>query len=295
MTNKPQDTVVFFHGLNTFGDDLLHVGPVKLGRMDQHLKSAFLEKGIQFISVEKVGNGTPQSQADWSIQWLKANAPQIEGTTVTLLGNSIGGIVARALAKKLRENKTEFHFTVRQIITWGTPHRGTPAADLPSYLQKKFPRAFPHFKSALERMNYSIEEKSATFGCYSPQQMDIFNSEHPIHPNTKEISLLCSVPASDVSPYFWSLYPYLHGQGPLGMAAEISRDYVLKSASHFAPSDGFVTNGSQSWGQVLGPYRLDHFVQMGFAELLLTKSKRTFARTEFQRLTDDLAELCRTL
>jgi len=277
---------VFFHGLNTFGDDLLHLGPVTLGRMDRHLAPALSKHGVHFIAVEKVGDGSPESQADWAIRWLNENAPEIRGKEISLLGNSIGGLVARALAKKLRDQPESLDAKVRRIITWGTPHRGTIAADLTSHLSQKFPRLYPQLTAALARAEYQVHTKSSTFKAYSPRAMENFNLVHPIYPETNEISLLCSVPLADVSPYFWTLYPHLHGLSLAGFAKALATD-----AKSFAPSDGFVPIGSQTWGQERGPYRLDHFVQMGFTELLPTRNRRNFAKVEFQKLVSDMAHL----
>ncbi len=284
-----QPVAIFFHGLNTFGDDLLHLGPVSLGRMDRHLAPALKQKDVHFISVEKVGDGPPQSQAEWAISWLKKNSPEIRGQEVTLLGNSIGGLAARATAKMIRERPNELDVRISKIITWGTPHRGTLAANLTDHLNLKFPVLYPALKSALVKVDYHLESKSATFKVYSPIEMEKFNLNHPIHPETDEISFLCCVPPAEVSPYFWTLYPHIHGLSIADFAVELSR-----TSSGFAPSDGFIPNGSQSWGVERGPYRLDHFVQMGFTELLPSRKARNSAKIEFQKLVSDLADLVKT-
>jgi len=284
--DRARPMAVFFHGLNTFGDDLLHLGPVTMGRMDRYLAPAMQEKGVHFISVEKVGDGSPESQADWALTWLQKNAPEIRGKEISLLGNSIGGLVARALTKKLREQPKVLDVSVKKIVTWGTPHRGTIAADLTEHLSQKFPRLYPQLTAALAKIDYHVDSKSSTFQVYSPRSMEKFNLAHPIHSETPEFSLLCSVPAAEVSPYFWTLYPHLHGTS----FSSLAKDYVNGDRS-FSPSDGFVPNGSQAWGQELGPYRLDHFVQMGFTQLLPTRSRRNFAKLEFQKLAADLAQL----
>lgn len=284
--DRAKPIAVFFHGLNTFGDDLLHLGPVNLGKMDRHLAPALSEHGVRFIAVEKVGDGSPESQADWAISWLKQNAPEIQGKEISLLGNSIGGLVARALAKKLRDRPESLDVHVRRIITWGTPHRGTIAADLTSHLSQKFPRLYPQLTAALARVDYHVDAKSSTFKAYSPRTMESFNLIHPIHPETDEFSLLCSAPLADVSPYFWTLYPHLHGLS-VGRFAKA----LVTDANSFAPSDGFVPIGSQTWGRERGPYRLDHFVQMGFSELLPSRNRRNFAKLEFRKLVSDLAQL----
>lgn len=284
--DRARPIAVFFHGLNTFGDDLLHLGPVTMGRMDRYLAPALREHGVHFVSVEKVGDGSPEVQADWAITWLQKNAPEIGGREISLLGNSIGGLVARALAKRLREQPKLLDTSVRKIITWGTPHRGSVAADLPAHLAKKYPYFYPKISSGLAKVNYHVERKSSTFNVYSPREMEKFNLAFPIHPTTQEFSLLCSVPAAEVSPYFWALYPHLHGTSFAALAKSL-----LIGRESFAPSDGFVPNGSQSWGRELGPYRLDHFVQMGFTELIPLKSRRNVAKLEFQKLVSDLAQL----
>ncbi len=281
---SPSPTVLFFHGLNTYGDDLLHLGPVNLGRMDRYLVPEFEKHGVRFISIDGVGNGSPEVQAEHALKVIQKifdnsaseirGAPEIQDGPLHLLGNSLGGLVARVVATQLN---------VKTVCSWGSPHLGAGAADL----ALKFPDKFPRMTKALKNMGYIVGKNRDVYRHYSSEGLHEFNLRYPIQGSTPEHSFVCAVPLRDVSPYFWPFYGPLHGLG----AAEFAKRLTGKS-NDIPDSDGFITAASQARGQVHGPYHLDHFVQAGFLSMLPRSAQRLRAKNEFERLC---ADICRVM
>lgn len=293
VARQTEPQVLFLHGLNTFGDDLLHVGSRGYGRMDRELKLEISRYEIQIFSVDGVGSGSPEDQADIVFSWLRKKLASGELTRkrpLVILGNSLGGLVARVVAHRMLAS--EFApWPIPLIVTWGTPHRGTVAAGLSREFANRHPKFFRAIRRLAAAARYDLDEKDQTFRHYTPQAMDEFNLKYPRFTNgIREVSLLCRVPVQDVAPCFWPLYPHLHDRGYISML----KGFVSQNETH-APSDGFISVGSQTWGEVLGDFRLDHFVQMGFVELLPQKAQRDLARSEFRNLVETLASLIKEI
>lgn len=277
-------TALFFHGLNTFGDDLLHIGRVSRGRMDRHLREEFESRGVRFFSMNGIGMGSPEDQALICARQIETLDIESE-TAVHFLGNSMGGLVARALAALWKDGKVQNpkNLRVASLISWGTPHRGTVAADFALDFTKRNSRLV----KSLAQIGYDMARNDETYRHYSPRSLDDFNRRYPLHSASPEHSFICAVPLREVSPYFWALYGYLHGVGPIELLRRLGQRF-----DSFAPSDGFIPVGSQNWGERHGPYALDHFAQSGFFSIL---SKPIRARAEFEKLCDDMTALMKTM
>ena len=269
--SRTQPTVIFFHGLNTYGDDLLHLGRVDLGRMDRYLVPEFEKHGVRFISINGIGDGTPEAQAGVAMSQIK-QIPRSDGP-IHLLGNSLGGLVARVIATRMQ---------VASVISWGSPHLGAGAADL----ALNFPRKYPQLTEALAKIGYVVGKNSDVYRHYSSEGLEDFNRRYPYQNSTPEHSFLCAVPLKDVSPYFWPFFAPLHGLGPIDFAK-----HVAGKSQPVPDSDGFITVASQTRGETHGPYYLDHFVQAGFVSMMPTPAQRKRARQEFEKLCSDMARL----
>lgn len=289
LASKAQ--VIFLHGLNTYGDDVLHIGPRTFGRMDRELRPELLKLGVEIHSVDGIGRGSPEEQAELVFQWLNQKAIEevlSPEKPLILLGNSLGGLVARVVA----HHKSPWHIPL--LISWGTPHRGTVAADFSNRMKLQYPAVSKVARAIAAGFQYDLDEKDLTFRHYTPKAMDTFNLKYPrLQSPTREVSLLCRVPLQDVAPCFWPLYPYIHDHAYWEMARGFLFDLIDLNKDAHAPSDGFVPVGSQSWGETLGDFRLDHFVQMGFVELLPREAQREHARSQFRDLVKTIAALIR--
>jgi pimeloyl-ACP methyl ester carboxylesterase len=264
-------TVIFFHGLNTFGDDLLHIGPLTFGPMHGPLERQFAERDIPFIGVTGLGFGTPEEQAEKAIAFLDETGlldqevPGDQGS-LHLLGHSVGGLVARALAAR-----PEVKGRIRSIITMGTPHHGAWVATFGMQFEKRH----PWLCRAAALAGYDTRVKAAVFKNFTIEAAREFNARHPSAPGVREISILCEAERNELSLPYRLFYERMHPrfQDP-----------------QFPKSDGFIWSESQKRGDVIGPFALDHFGELGFFFQLGPAGRRK-ARAEFQRLVNTLGDL----
>jgi pimeloyl-ACP methyl ester carboxylesterase len=270
MNTTPMPTVVFLHGLNTFGADDLRIGPLNFGLMHTRIDSEFrkLSRGLalRLVSVTGCGCGPAEEQAERASEFLEAAG--ISGDLV-LFGHSVGGLVARALAAR-----PEMEGRVRKIITVGTPHRGAMVADL----GLSFATRHPFLYRILKFGGYDTLEKTKTIAQFTLASLEAFNARTPSTPNVEEIALICEARWSELSwPYFFG-YLHLHPRG---------------SDRVFPASDGFIYSESQKRGRLMGPFALDHYGQMGFF-FQLNPFARKKAKSEFHRLIATVVELAAT-
>jgi triacylglycerol lipase len=257
-------TIVFLHGLNTFGDDLLHVGPVTFGMMHDRLLAAFAKRGIEFIPVTALGAGSPEQQAERALRFLQSKRLIDSPTPMHLLGHSTGGLVARVLAAS-----PELKDRIKTVFTLGTPHQGTDAA----HFGVAFSERHPVLRRLFAAFGYDTLKKHEIFGHFTPEAMQEFNRRFPLPANMRLVSLLCEVDGDDLS------WPLAALQSRLVPAITVGE----------ARSDGFILSKSQLIGERLGPFKLDHFGELGF--FFQTRSlARASGRREFDRLVDTLVE-----
>lgn len=274
MNNSTQ--VVFLHGLNTYGDDLMRTGSRVWGRMDEWLAPALAARGLNVFSVNGIGSGSPESQAEIA----KSEILKYLGdrSDFVLLGNSLGGLVARVL-----QYDPELRTRVRGVLTWGTPHHGAPAAT-PAV---EWPIRYPWINSISRALGQDLLAKRSAYEPYTPASLETFNARFPA--TGLEHSFVCLVPARDVSSVFLPITGLIHEDGFTGAL----RRWIIDD--DFAPSDGFIPRSSQAFGHIHGPYALDHFVQIGLIQLYRSPEKRTRAQREFARLCDELAATAQEL
>lgn len=248
---------IFLHGLNTYGDDDLHIGPVRLGPMRAPWERALLERGWDVLAPEGFGSHDPVAQARETVPLLEARG-WLGGGRLCAVGHSTGGLTARALAKLLGPG-------IAALVTVGTPHRGTDAASFARALDDEW----PVLAAALRAAGYDTRKRSGTFALFTPAAAAAFDREHPEPEETACAHALCETSASEVSWPLVPLYARLH-------ARPGSRDR----------SDGFIHSESQAFGRRLGTYRLDHFENLGFA-VKARASNRRRAQAEFTNLVND--------
>ena len=247
-------TLVFIHGLNTYGDDDIHIGPLRFGAMHARLEKRFRDLGHGFHAPQNLGAGSPEEMAEAAARQVREFAPR---GPIHLLGQSTGGLVARAMAAR-----EEFRERIASIITWGTPHQGTIAA----HFAIEFARRRPGLARVFKTFGYDTGAKGSIFAHYTPEAQQTFNTRFP-QTNERSFSLVCEVNQADLS---W----------PLGFFH--SRLHPEREAS-----DGFVWRESQTWGNARGPFRLDHFGELGFFPHLRLSARRR-AEIEFERLISEI-------
>lgn len=240
-------SIVFIHGLNTFGDGLIHLGPLTFGAMHASWKEALEKRGEKFIAVEGLGFGSPSDQAEHAIRFLASHEGEFH-----LLGHSVGGLVARTLACDQRISKR-----IRSVMTIATPHRGAQVAQLGMSLSEKNPT----LHRLLKQVGYDSSVREEIFAHFTPDKC----SNLPEPETVRKISFLCAIEKERLSPFLRLIHSRLH-------------DNKQKS-------DGFIFCESQKWGDVRDSFELDHFDEIG-CHLYLSNKRRTEARREFERLVE---------
>lgn len=250
---------VFFHGLNTYGDDDLHIGPLRFGAMHGPWEEALHAMGHAFFAPLDLGTEGPFEQAERASEQLQRAHWLNSDRHLIFLGHSTGGLTARALASDPR-----LRGIVRGILTLGCPHHGTNAAELGLKLTAEYPLTQRLFRLA----GYDTGSKLSIFSRYTPEALADFELRCALPSNTRAAHALCEVNKTDLSWPLRFFYDRLH-------VDESTRGH----------SDGFIDSHSQEWGECMGRFRLDHFGNLGFF-FQLDRARRNAARAEFARLVD---------
>ena len=247
--------MIFIRGMNGGGDNTLRLGPFTYGEMHVHWQEYFRRLGIPFFALERLGTGPTEEVSARALQQLEALQKTIgfKQNSIVLIGHSQGGLVARVLShsNKVRE-------TIKAIVTVGTPHRGAWLAKT-ALKAKGLRELFP--------TDLRWENQKSVMQSLSTHQMEIFNQCYPPISEIRHLSLLTSARPHERSLPFRVLAPFQKKEG-----------------------DGVVELESQSFGETVGPYRLDHLGQLGYAVGRSAKGAQ-LVRQEFLRMMHDLANL----
>lgn len=258
--------IVFFHGLNTYGDDDLHIGRMRFGSMNTPWENALRQHGIEVYSPENLQYHPVTDQAAMTLEHLREKG-WLNERNIFLVGHSSGGLIARALA-----SQNETLGKISGLITVGTPHFGLPAAEFAIALSDPQSRAGRVFK----KLGYDLSKRTHVFERYLELKMQEFNACFPLSRKIWEGHALCEVHFREMSWPLWLGYRNFHKGVELGH------------------SDGFVSSKSQAWGNCLGRYALDHMNNLGFF-FQVSPLQRKRARAEFERLASDVARLAKSL
>ena len=273
QTHAPQNVqmhkVVFFHGLNTYGDDDLHLGPIRLGHMHGPWERALKSRGCNVFSLVGLGMGAVVDQATKAKERLReAGWATVSHTgryeKIHFVGHSTGGLVARVLAAD-----PEMNGQVASVLTLGTPHHGTEAA----ILGLSFKHEYPWLSRLFAVAGYDAASKAKIFSGFTPEAMAKFNSFYLQLLGVRYGYALCAVARTEAS---WPLRPFYNRLHPR----------LIDSNSGSSPeSDGFIHAQSQAWGHRIGTFKLDHFGNLGFFPHVSAR-RRGEAAFEFERLID---------
>ncbi|MBL0219139.1 MAG: hypothetical protein IPQ07_35370 [Myxococcales bacterium] len=150
---------------------------------------------------------------------------------IDLIAHSLGGLDARyALAKLGLASR------VRSLVTIGTPHRGTPIADL----MLKGPLAWPRKLAKTAGMPLEALEWLST------ASLESFNAEITDVPGVRYACVVGGIRRAETSV-------------PLPLMA--AHAYLRKVSG---ANDGLVPLSSQYWGETLAEIEADHFAQVGW-------------------------------
>jgi triacylglycerol lipase len=163
---------------------------------------------------------------------LAAFVRDVPARRVNLVAHSMGGLDARyAVARLGLAGK------VASLVTVGTPHLGTPLADVCAGLARR-----ARLLGALERVGMNV----AAFHDLTTARMAEFNGAVPDARGVLYASVVGAPPRRrDVTPLLVPTWAWLDGEG--------------------GPNDGMVPAASQRWGDVIREIGADHFAQIGWS------------------------------
>ena len=224
--------VVLVHGI--FGFDQLTVGDVGVANYFRLIPNA-LRKAGNFVPEPPQLNtaGRVSDRADGLKNYLQTN-PDVAGKKVHLIAHSMGGLDARYLISTLKMADR-----VLSLTTIGTPHHGSPIADL------VIANANPALNAFMEHLKVDVRGVSdlTTDAC------ERFNREVLDSPDVHYFSV-----AGQFEP------PHIAGE-PLGILG-LTHDIVRETEG---ANDGVVSVQSASFGQdpnkwtFLETWKANHF------------------------------------
>jgi len=218
--------VVLAHGI--LGFDELKLGPLK-GQYFKGVEPRLTKLGARVYSFQVHPTAAVASRAS---ELARAIA-SLDAPRVNIVAHSMGGLDARYAASKLA-----LQGRVASIVTVGTPHRGTPLADLGAGLWLVAPAT----RLLLEKAGFDVDG----FFELTTKRMKQFNREVPDHPDIFYGSWLAKAPG------LTTLTPLL-----------LPTWQLLRAKS--GDNDGLVPVASQKWGETCGRIEADHWAQIGWA------------------------------
>ena len=216
--------VVLVHGL--MGFDQLGIGPTRVDYF-RGVAQAFEAAGLEVITARLAPlAGVPERAA----QLARAVETQPHDRLV-IIGHSMGGLDARwAIAREGLAARTA------ALVTIGTPHRGTPIADLLAT------RPLDRARKVMARLGLS----SDAIDWLTTGRLELLNRELGDVAGVRYASVItATADRARVHPLLRATHAYL--------------------ARAHGPSDGLVPRSSQLWGEVLAEEELDHWAQIGWS------------------------------
>ena len=153
---------------------------------------------------------------------LVALARELPGERINVIAHSMGGLDARYAISRLGLAQR-----IACLVTIGSPHRGTPLADLP--LSRTAARVLG----------------VAALNDLTPRALERFNREVPDAAGVAYCSVVGASKLLRTNPLLWPTHLYL--------------------SSRSGSNDGIVPASSQRWGQVLREVEADHWAQVGWS------------------------------
>jgi triacylglycerol lipase len=222
---QPPLPVVLVHGL--FGFDQLAVGASRHAYF-KGIGAQLERAGRRVVNARLSPVGTIETRAGELADCVRAQG----AARFIVLAHSMGGLDARYAIARLG-----LASQVSALVTVGTPHRGTPVADLTADLASRLGIA-----RALSLAGVSLD----ALRDLTSARMTRFNEEVPDVPS---VAYACVV---------GRVAQKLH-TNPLLLPGH------LWLAERAGANDGVVTVASQRWGRVLAEIEADHWAQIGWS------------------------------
>jgi triacylglycerol lipase len=216
--------IVLVHGL--FGFDQIGVPGAKLQYfrgMATHLKTL----GCDAHAVRLPPAAAVPDRAKLLVEAIAA----LGHDRVDVIAHSLGGLDARYALSKLG-----LASRVRSLVTIGTPHRGTPLADLAT------DGAVGLARRAIGRLGVPLH----ALDWLTTAALERFNAEVKDDPNVRYACVVGGL---------------RDPRTPIALAIAPAHAYLRRVAG---ANDGLVPMSSQYWGETLAEIEADHFAQIGW-------------------------------
>jgi triacylglycerol lipase len=225
MPARPRHPVVLAHGL--FGFDEVALGRARRSYW-KGIRHALEKDGCKVIvpRVPAVGSIAERAGA------LARVLGEVGEKRLNVIAHSMGGLDARFAAARLGLGRR-----VAALVTVGTPHRGSPLADLTTELAQRV---------GLQRVLAVAGVSLDAFHDLATARMVRFNEEVP---DVRSIAYASVVGVVDRK----------RRANPLLVPG------YLWMEPRWGPSDGVVPASSQRWGEVIAEVEADHWAQTGWS------------------------------
>lgn len=221
----PPLPVVLVHGL--FGFDKVGVPGAKL-----HYFRGIVEHLASLGCHAHTVRLPPAASVPERAQILADKIAELGHPRVDIIAHSLGGLDARYAVAKLGLAER-----VRALVTIGTPHRGSPIADL--YIDKG-PLGLA--RKAVAALGVPL----TAIDWLSSEALERFNKDVPDVPGVRYASVVGGIREPST---------------PVALAIAPAHAYLRRVAG---PNDGLVPMSSQYWGETLAEIEADHFEQVGW-------------------------------
>ena len=225
LRTKPRHPIVLAHGL--FGFDEVGVGAIRHAYW-KGIREALEKDGNKVVVPRVPPCGSVAERAAALTRALSV----LDEKRVNVLAHSMGGLDARYAVTNLG-----LAARVAALVTVGTPHRGSPLADLSTDVARKI---------GLQRVLETAGVPLDAFHDLATARMARFNEE-----------------VSDVrSVAYASVVGVVRRKRKANPLLVPSYLWMKKS---WGVSDGVVPASSQRWGEVLAEVEADHWAQTGWS------------------------------
>ena len=223
---RPRYPVVLAHGVMGFDE-------IKIGGENHHyfrgVTDRLKKEGCVVHRPRVAKSASIASRAEQ----LAAFVRKIPAAKVNIIAHSMGGLDARWAISRLGLGSK-----VSSLITLGTPHRGTPLADLGSGWASRL-----KIVSAFDLVGVDV----TAFSDLTTAGMASFNKAVPDSPAVDYISVVAKTNRrSGLNPLLWASQAWLSEKS--------------------GPNDGVVPAASQKWGKILRTIQTDHWGMIGWSK-----------------------------
>jgi triacylglycerol lipase len=217
--------LVLVHGI--LGFDTIGVGKVKQGYF-RGIQRALEDMGVRVYVPRLPPLGSVPARAERLAAYIRA----LPEERVNIVAHSMGGLDARWAIARL-----DLGDKVASLVTIGTPHHGSPLADLAAEGPARWVREwFARIGTPSEAVEW-----------LTTHSVTKFNVDAPDDPRVLYASVVCRAPAG------------LWRSNPLLVPTHL---YLKKRSGH---NDGVVPTESQRWGLTFVEHVADHWGQVGWS------------------------------